>query len=258
MRVCDEFLPTLDVSVFEGITSQTSPEDRRSLLALQGGVKARNQTYAYLEIGSFLGWSLQPYLFDTGCTKVYSIDKRCSIAPDDRDGASTIIYQDNTSANMLRLLKQVNEAGVRKIICLEGDAADIDARKIDSPPAFAFIDGEHTYSAVLADFEFCLQVVALDGLIAFHDSYIIYPALEEICARLKRQRRAFKFWKLAGSVSVVSFDLQFADRTPHIQSLIDDNLQAWKKFSAGQRIKKVLPRPAFQMLKKVLVSSSQG
>jgi hypothetical protein len=254
----DKFLRDLDISVFEGIPSQTSPDDRRSLLALQGGVKAKCHSYTYLEIGSFLGGSLQPYLWDPGCAQIYSIDKRCVIAPDDRDETSTVVYENNTSENMLELLGKVNEAGVRKIICFEGDAVDLDVRKISSPPAFAFIDGEHTHSAVLSDFDFCSQVVAPDGLIAFHDSYIIYPAVEEICRKLKRRGRPFRFWKLAGSVSVVSFDPRFVTRAPYIQSLLRQNRAAWARFCARQQVKKVIPRPAFQMLKRAFAGSHRS
>lgn len=258
MQTADEFLRDLDISVFDGIPSQTSSDDRRSLLALQGGVKTKCQSYTYLEIGSFLGGSLQPYILDPGCTLIYSIDKRCVFAPDDRDETSTVVYEDNTSEMMLELLGKVDEAGVRKVACFEGDAADLDVRWISHPPALAFIDGEHTNNAVLSDFEFCTRVIAPDGLIAFHDSYIIYPALEEVCRRLKRLGRPFRFWKLAGAVSVISFDLQFVTKAPYIQTLVTQNRGAWMQFCARQQVKKVMPRPAFQMLKRAFAAAGRS
>ena len=93
MHTVDQFLKNLDTSVFEGIPSQTSDDDRKSLLALQAGVRSRRKTYTYLEIGSFLGGSLQPHLLDRSCERIYSIDKRCVVAPDDRDQTSTITYR---------------------------------------------------------------------------------------------------------------------------------------------------------------------
>jgi predicted O-methyltransferase YrrM len=257
MHSSDQFLKTLDISVFEGIPSQTSDDDRKSLLALQAAARSKRKTYTYLEIGSFLGGSLQPHLLDSSCERIYSIDKRCAVAPDDRDQTSTITYEDNTSEKMLSLLRAVDEASLPKIVCFEADAADIALEKISVPPDLAFIDGEHTYAAVLADFEFCSRVVAPDGCIAFHDSYIIYPALEKICKDLKRNGRDFRFWKLGGAVTVVSFDAQFAARVPQIESLVSKNRRDWSRFCARQQAKKVLPRPVFQMLKRAFSPQSQ-
>jgi Methyltransferase domain len=257
MHNADQFLQALDISVFDGIPSQTSDDDRRSLLALQAGVRSKRQTYTYLEIGSFLGGSLQPHLLDPNCERIYSIDKRCVVAPDDRDQTSEITYEDNTSENMLALLRAVDGTSLPKIVCFEADAADIAPEKIPVPPDLAFIDGEHTYGAVLADFEFCSRVVAPDGLIAFHDSYIIYPALEKICKDLKRKGRDFRFWKLGGAVTVVSFDVQFAGRVSQIQSLISRNRPAWSRFCARQQAKKVLPRPVFELFKRAFSPQNQ-
>src|SRR5262249_10601945 len=127
-------------------------------------------------------------------------------------------------------------------------------KAVKVPPGLAFIDGEHTHKAVLSDFEFCLQVVADDALIAFHDSYIIYPALEEIARRLRGQKRDYRFAKLGGSISVVSFDLQFAAKSAGLTVLIRESRAPWTRFCTGQKVKKVLPRPAFQMLKRTFVS----
>ena len=52
----------LDVALFGHIFSATTQEDKRSLLAVQRAVRELKaaQGYVYLEIGSYLGGSLQP------------------------------------------------------------------------------------------------------------------------------------------------------------------------------------------------------
>jgi hypothetical protein len=178
------------------------------------------------------------------------VDIRCEAAPDERDEGSTIHYQENTSEHMLSLLARIDPASVKKVICFDGKSPVVLARKFDTPPVIAFIDGEHTNEAVLADFEACVKVVAPEGVIAFHDSYLIYPALRQICRSLEREGRAFEFWKLGGSVSAISFDPELAEREPRIRALVAANRAAWRRFSAGQEIKRVTPRPVFRALKR--------
>ena len=55
---------TLDLSLFGRILSQTTDDDRRSLLAVQRAVAKAHRTYTYLEIGSHMGGSIQPHLVD--------------------------------------------------------------------------------------------------------------------------------------------------------------------------------------------------
>lgn len=246
----DAFLRDLDVSVFDGIPSQTSPDDRKSLLALQAAIRSKHSTYAYLEIGSFLGGSLQPYVLDPACTAIYSVDIRCEIAPDERDDGSSVEYQENTSEHMLKLLARIDPISVKKVICCDGKSSVALARKFDVPPVIAFIDGEHTNEAVLADFAACRKVVASNCIIAFHDSYLIYPALREIGQSLRREGRQFEYLKLGGSVSAIVFDLELLEREPRIRALERDSRAAWRRFSARQEIKRVTPRPLFRALKR--------
>ena len=51
----DQRLETLDTSLFDDIDSQTTAEDKRSLLALQRAVRESARTFSYLEIGSYMG-----------------------------------------------------------------------------------------------------------------------------------------------------------------------------------------------------------
>ena len=69
-------LDTLDTSLFAHIRSQSTDDDKRTWLALQRAVRRLKGPYSYLEIGSYLGGSIQPYLVDPLCRRIYSIDRR--------------------------------------------------------------------------------------------------------------------------------------------------------------------------------------
>ena len=58
------------------INSQTSVTDRLALLQVRSLLQRTLPSYTYLEIGSFLGGSLTPFLRDPQCTRVLSIDER--------------------------------------------------------------------------------------------------------------------------------------------------------------------------------------
>jgi len=72
----ESMISTLDINLFNEISSETSPADKFSLLAIQNALRQRKRSYVYLEIGSHLGGTIQPHLMDPQCQKIYSIDKR--------------------------------------------------------------------------------------------------------------------------------------------------------------------------------------
>jgi Methyltransferase domain len=51
----------------------------------------------------------------------------------------------------------------------------------------AFIDGEHTRNAVNSDFDFCLRIVAPNGVIVFHDFGFIYKAIFDALNKLRQR-----------------------------------------------------------------------
>src|SRR6185295_1456922 len=116
-------IETLDLTLFENIESQTSDLDKRSLLACELAVRSLRDSYVYLEIGSHLGGSLQPYVVDEKCERIFSIDKRPPLQPDER--GLNYKYENNSTARMLENLKKVSNAGLEKITCIDDDAANI-------------------------------------------------------------------------------------------------------------------------------------
>jgi Methyltransferase domain len=216
-------LHNLDIKLFEKISSQTTDGDKSSLLAIQNAVREMHPGYIYLEIGSYLGGSIQPHLLDEKCRIIYSIDKRPLIQPDER--GIDFIYQSNSTARMLEKLKTVTEVGHEKIQCFDGDASEIDKSKINPRPQVCFIDGEHTDVAAWNDFEFCMDVVAENGAIVFHDAAIIYNCLRKITDFLEKSGRPFKAYNLSDVIFVVDFGYFYKHKS--IQNILLNNYQGY-------------------------------
>ncbi|MGE3467671.1 MAG: class I SAM-dependent methyltransferase, partial [Pyrinomonadaceae bacterium] len=159
-------LNELDLRLFERIPSQSTDDDKLSLLALQLAVREKAGEYVYLEIGSYLGGSIQPHLLDPKCRRIYSIDKRPASQPDARGFEWK--YNNNSTKRMLDMLKGVSDA-TEKIVTIDGDTRNA-LKKADEKVDLCFIDGEHTDAAVVSDFRFCLEAVKGRGVIVFHDS----------------------------------------------------------------------------------------
>ena len=119
-RDAESRIEGMDVSLFDAIQSQSDNGDRRSWLALQRSVRAAKDGYTYLEIGSYLGGSIQQYLVDQKCHTIYSIDKRPLHPPDDRGG--TVHYEDNSMERMLHNLESVDATQLHKLVCFDSDA----------------------------------------------------------------------------------------------------------------------------------------
>jgi len=175
-KTLEDRLNTLDVGLLEQIESQTSADDKRSLLALHAASRDAFGGFTYLEIGSYLGGSLQSFIADPMCRGIISIDRRPPVVVDERL-AEGVRYPHNSTERMLTLLGQVSNADLTKLRTIEDSVADIPPSEISPAPRLCFIDGEHTNSAALSDAEFCRSVLHLPGLIAFHDSSTVSLAI---------------------------------------------------------------------------------
>lgn len=156
------------LGVFDHIESQTTASDKRSLLALRD-LAAADGEFSYLEIGSHLGGSLQPFVVDERCTRIISIDPRPLSQPDKRlPEGEHHHYEGNSTERMLSLLSAIPAADASKITAIDAGAEAIDPASITMEPTLCFIDGEHTDMAALRDAMFC-AAVAPRSIIAFHD-----------------------------------------------------------------------------------------
>lgn len=221
MKEFETLLDRLDLKLFEKIHSQTSPNDKRSLLAVQQATRDLVPEFTYLEIGSYQGGSLQPYALDERCKKVFSIDLRPTVSADDRGEAQ--IYENNTTAHMLANLEQLSDADTSKIECIDGDVSEIDPTCINAQPQLCFIDGEHTDAATWRDYEFCRKVMAENGAIIFHDAMIIYGCLSRIVAQLREQGVKFRAYNLPDVVFVIEIGDFPLYRSPAIAEMLADN-----------------------------------
>ena len=201
MQNFNKLIDDYDLSLFEKIFSQTTDEDKTALLQIQNLVRARGE-YIYLEIGSHLGGTLQPYYQDHLCKIIYSIDKRPASQPDER--GMLYHYDDNTSTRMMDNLRcnfpEVNEKKVQIFDC---DIKDLKAHSINYNVDLVFIDGEHTNKAVFRDFKESMKFFKNGTVIAFHDTQYVFKAINKIKAYLDKANINFKGVMLGGCVYVI-------------------------------------------------------
>jgi len=218
-------ISSLDTGLFDAINSQSTPEDKHSFLLVQKAVRSLVGSYAYLEIGSHLGGTIQPYLVDPKCVHIYSIDARPAVQPDYR--GLRFAYPDNSTKRMLELLSQVSAKDTSKITCFDDDASNVDVEKIVHRPSVCLIDGEHTERAVLSDFTFCRRVLAEGGVICFHDSNVVFAALQKIVGQLQLEQVSFNAYVLPLHVFVIEFGGLAIHRDVDVLSKLVNNHAAY-------------------------------
>lgn len=213
-------LDALDVTLFDSIPSQTTENDRRSMLAVQLALGALVSPYRYLEIGSYLGGSIQAHLLDSRCVAIDSIDKRSALQPD--NSGLLLRYPNNTSERMMENLRRV--ASTDKVRCLDGDTTTIDPGLIDEPGAdLCFIDGEHLDEAVIRDFEFCRSALRGPGVIVFHDAQLVYEGISRAIGGLRDAGIDFHAYNLPSTLLVIELGDRPIHRHPAIAAMLIDN-----------------------------------
>jgi hypothetical protein len=238
MTTLDDRIRSLDTSLFAAIPSQTDEGDRRSLLLLQDCVRSRGE-YVYLEIGSHLGGSIQPFYIDPLCKLIYSIDKRPPFQPDER--GRSYDYPENVTERMLiNLSDAFPSIATGKLRTFDCDANELETSEIVEKPNFCFIDGEHTNEAVFSDFMFCLAVSHHKAIIAFHDTAIVYKGLEKIKSYLYSKSIRFEGFMLDGSVYAILLNEAIGDYSEKIEPLSTNETDYFKesrKYLFEQRLR---------------------
>lgn len=172
------------------IESQTTNADKSFLLNAIEFVKRFKSQYSYLEIGSFLGGSLAPFLLDADCSDVFSIDERGKEVADER-GAK----YDYAGISNQTMIDHLQSKGIEtsKLMTFNGsiDAVSLSHRKFD----VALIDGEHTDTACFRDFLWVEPLMEESAIILFHDSSLIYKAISHAALYMKRSGKKFSLWK---------------------------------------------------------------
>jgi hypothetical protein len=236
-----KMIEELNVSLFDAIPSQTSAEDRLSLLGVQRAVRRSGEGYVYLEIGSHLGGSIQPHLLDPRCKRIYSIDKRPPSQPDARGGMYH--YPDNSSARMLSHLQALGSGRCDKVVCFDSDARNVGKDAIAEKADLCFIDGEHTREAVISDFKFCQSVAGPNAAILFHDAPLLFDALAEIEASLRRQSVPFVGGLLRGAVYAIFLEGDRVSRDPFLHKMLQERRRYARRRLRQTRTPRFLQRP---------------
>jgi hypothetical protein len=258
MRPVSQRIEDLDIGLFDAIPSQTSADTRRSLLAVHRATARRRRDIVYLEIGSHLGGSLQPYLLDPRCRAIFSIDPRPPAQKDDRSPGFVAAYEDNSTARMLALLREIAPAEVGKVRCFDTDASQVDLALVKPRPDVAFIDGEHTRRAVLSDSTFVRRVLADGGTIVFDDFSIVYPAVLEVCAALRKEKRRFLPVRLAGRAFALFFDPDLAKGDPFVERCRRRRRLTLPRYRLKLLGKSLLPGPAGRLARSLRKPRREG
>lgn len=232
--------------LFAAIDSQTSPNDRASLVAVRDAVREATGRYGYLEIGSHLGGTLQPYVLDTACTHLWSIDARPPAQPDER--GTEWAYPDNSTERMVAALTALDPTVGDRLVTVDADASMIDPRSIDPAPRLLFVDGEHTDPAVRSDAEFCRRAGASDGaVIVFHDAHIVYGGLRDTLASWRAAGVAFSAYPLPDCLVVVELGLAIHDDSAIRPLLVDGHVAYLGSLAMNDRFRTIATRfPAKQ------------
>ena len=252
-RAISSQLDSLEISVFNEIPSETSDDDRRSLLAVQRATARFYKSYSYLEIGSHLGGSIQPHLLDERCQKIFSIDPRPKQQPDDRSVGYVAHYEGNSTERMLSNLKNLGNVDITKLECHDLASWEMDPNKINPAPQLAFIDGEHTKRAVLSDFRFCRAVIHEKGAILFHDYHHVHHAITAICNELKKEKVPNVPVKLGGSVFAIFFGEEILSSDPFLANLHSTNKHFVLIFKAKKILEKYGVRHLRFFVRKILM-----
>ena len=251
MENFERLIGNLDLKLFEKIKSQSDDEDKRSLLACQLATRELRPDYNYLEIGSYLGGSIQPHLLDDKCAKIYSLDRRPLRQPDER--GADYIYLNNSTARMLNLLTEVAPEKINKITTIDGDTRSLDPQQIKDKMQLCFIDGEHTDEAVFADFKFCLKTLDESGLIMFHDAEIIYNGIADCIQYLKNNSIKFRAYNLP----LVVFGIEIGDfpvcKHPLVLEFLTNNHTGYlASLQFNNYYRQFATKPPFRFYRKII------
>jgi hypothetical protein len=201
MNTIDQRIASCDLTLFDHIPSQTSEADRRALLALHGACRDRLGDFVYLEIGSHLGGSLQPYVLDPRCKTIISIDSRPETTPDERPSAMR--YPGSTTERMMGNLAGIPDADTSKVHTIQAGTAALTKSDIPAVPDLCFIDAEHTDEAALRDARFCLGLLDGNGCIVLHDCHLLYRAIHTLLEELQESDFSYRPYVLPTAVFVI-------------------------------------------------------
>ena len=213
----------IDLTTEFPIKSQTTDVDKEVLLKIRTLLK-NLPSYSYLEIGSYLGGSLTPFLKDNNCTKILSVDDRELQQPDER--GAKYDYSGITHDSMILNLRSFG-FDTTKIEVFDGPINEYGNK--NELYDFIFIDGEHTDWACFRDFIHSEKYFKEDCIIAFHDTQLVYKSIRIINELLSARNIKFKFFKVNDSSMFCLFLNKYSDINVDEYFSIDRNLEKFYK-----------------------------
>lgn len=238
-----------DETLFGHVLAQLTRDDRRSLLALHAACRRVHGSFGYLEIGSYLGGSLQALVCDPACERIVSIDPRPAAPPDVRGRMG---YADNSTERMLENLRAIPGAAVDKIQAVEASTEDLDPADAPFAPQLCFVDGEHTHEAALRDARYCAAAVAGNGAVAFHDAHIVYKGIAAFVAELEAAGVEHTPYLLPTSVFVVELGPPRLRDDDLVREALAGNWRGYLySLSSDERYRDFFVRPPFPLVRRL-------
>lgn len=210
------------------ISSQTSRADKIILLQSIAAIKSKKDKFKYIEIGSYLGGSLIPFLLEEACELVVSVDERERQQPDERGAIYN--YEGVTNQAMIKNIVS-HKVSINKMITHDGSISTLNCS--DNKFDLAFIDGEHTDVACVRDFVWTLPMMNKDAILLFHDSTIVYKALAVIREIIDEKRISFQLLK--SKISEISILLLGDFAKIDVEKLFGD-FEEWTDFQQKSEI----------------------
>lgn len=162
------------------IEGQISSEEAERLMDLASRISAEN---VIVEIGSYKGRSSIALAFGTmqkNGNRVYAVDPHVEYT-----GILGAVFGPGDQAD---LYKNIVEAGVGKVVTVVSLHSVCAAKSwTNQNIGLLWIDGDHSYNGVRADFEAWEPYVVKNGIVAFHDSQVdgVKKLIEELVLKDK-------------------------------------------------------------------------
>lgn len=159
---------------------------------------------------------------------------------------------------MMEKLAEVS-ADLAKITTIDGDSKTIGSSEIKDKVQLCFIDGEHTDEAVVADFNFCLQVLDTNGAIVFHDAQITYSGIADCIAHLEANNIKFNAYALPNVVFVIEIgDLPLHQNAEIAERLRNNHQSFLFALQNNDHYRRFSNRFPFGMLRRMMLKVRGG
>jgi|SRR5210317_85604 len=149
--------------------------------------------YNYLEVGVYRGGSLPPHLVNPDCKLIMGVDLFPDLCMDERH--TGINYR---PSSFELVVERTTAAGgdASKLKSFVGDIQDL---PVEERYDMCFIDAEHTNAAAFRDAYNALKHMKPNHVMAFHDTTIVYGAIDCWTEYLKLQGISFHRFKMRHS-----------------------------------------------------------